>query len=399
MTLADTAAVLAALKAAKSGDTVFLDPAVPYARLGLDKLVFAAPGVTIASADPGRRASVAGVEMAGCDGITFRDLEVTINARTQTVFNVGTSKNIRLERIDMHGAAGGSLGGLMFRSSSNVSAVECEFHDIGTAVLIIDSAVVGVSGSRFHDIRGDGIQSSGTSAVTLDGNHFTDFRTKPGDHPDAIQFFTLNQKVAARGLTISNNVVERGKGDIVQGIFLGDEAKLGYDDVTIVENAILGGMWNGIAVANGRNLKIADNLVQAGEEMNSWIAVNGSTNATVQGNWATSLLKNGSNAGLVESGNVIIAAAKPGATLMAAWTSEKADAVAEDLIAAAEAKVGVLQEQLDTTMADLGAARGEAKAARATLAVVAADRDEDRAAMADAQERLAAALATYPTAA
>lgn len=396
MILNDTPALLAALKLAKAGDTLLLAPG-SYASIMLKNVIL--PGVTIASADPANPAIIAGVELTGCEGLTVRGLEVTISARTKTAFNVVGCKDVHLIGLDVHGEAGGELAGLMFRTSSNVSATECDFHDLGTTLRNIDSTGVTISACRFHDVRGDGIQTSGTSDITLEDNYFTNFYTKVPAHPDAIQFFTVNTKAPAKGIRIRRNKFERGVGDIIQGIFLGNEIDMPYIDVDISENVILGSMYNGIAIDGGQNVRIVDNLVQAFPDMGSWIMTTDCTNATVQGNWSTSYVKKGALPGFVDKDNVTIAAAAAGKSLLAAWTSDKADDTAADLIAAARALAGALQVELDTTKGELQAVLSSAKATRAVLALVVADRDEDRAAMAEAQARLAAAMATFAPAA
>ncbi|TAJ70611.1 MAG: hypothetical protein EPO51_16060, partial [Phenylobacterium sp.] len=275
---------------------------------------FSGSGVTITSADAANPATVAGVELSNCSGLTFSNLEITINARTQTAFNVNESSNIHLDGLDMHGPAGAQNAGLLFRNSTNVSVNDTDFHDLGTAVRNIDSSHVTVSGNRFKDLRSDGIQTTGTSNITITGNHLTDFHTAPGDHPDAIQFFTANQTAPVHDIVISDNVVVRGSGDIVQGIFMGNEADLPYVDVTISGNKIVGSMYNGIAIGMGQNLSITGNIVQAYADMGSWIRVEGSSNATIANNQSSQIATEEGNTGLTLSGNTTLAATTVGDT-------------------------------------------------------------------------------------
>jgi Ca2+-binding RTX toxin-like protein len=303
--------LISALRSAQSGDTILLS-AGNYSAIGLQGVNFAGPGVTIASADAAHPVTVAGVELSNCSGLTFRDLEVTINSRLQNAFNVAGSSNIHLDGLDVHGATGGVLPGLMFRNSSNVSVTDTQFHDLGTAVCNMNSTGVTISDNRFKDLRGDGIQTTGSSNVTIDGNHFTDFHTAPGDHPDAIQFFTLNQTAAVHDIVITDNVVVRGAGDIVQGIFLGNEIDMPYVDVTISGNKIIGAMYNGIAVGVGQNVNISGNIVQAYADQDSWIIIEHSSNATIANNQTLSLITSTGNTGLSLSGNTTLAATSVG---------------------------------------------------------------------------------------
>src|SRR3546814_17629153 len=87
-------------------------------------------------------------------------------------------------------------------------------------------------------------RSGGTNDVVISNNYFTDFHPVGADHPDAIQLWTTNTTESARNISITGNVFERGDGDIIQGIFLRDQSggKLPYQDVTISDNIVLGGM-------------------------------------------------------------------------------------------------------------------------------------------------------------
>lgn len=311
VTVRDSGALMAALKKADAGDVILLAPGA-YATIGIQGLKLDGSGVTVASADRANPVVVAGIEIANASGLTFRDLEVTLNARTETVFNIVDSRNIRLERLHLHGPPQSGKPGLMFRNSANVGVYDSKFHDVGTAVRNIDSTEVVMSGNDFREIYGDGIQSTGSSNVTITRNHFTNFHTSPGDHPDAIQFFTLNQKAPVHDIVITENVVIRGAGDITQGIFLGNEISMPYVNVKIAGNKIIGAMFNGIAIGNGQNVVVSDNLVQAYRDQDSWIRLEGLTNSTVENNQSTALLTEKGNVGLTERSNKKLRSAKVG---------------------------------------------------------------------------------------
>jgi Ca2+-binding RTX toxin-like protein len=312
-TVNSTDALVSALKTAQSGDTILLSPG-NYSTLALSGVNFSGQGVTIASADPSHPASVAGVELNNSSGLTFQNLEVTIDSRTGEAFDVSYSSNIHLSGINMHGPSGGESPGLLFKNSSNVSVDGSEFHDLGTAVRNVNSDHVTISNSKFHDLYSDGIQSTGSSYVTLHGNYFTDFHTAPGDHPDAMQFFTYGQTSSAHDIEVSDNTVVRGTGDIVQGIFMGNEANIAYQNVEITGNKLVGTMYNGIAIGDGQNVEIANNTVEGYTDMTSWIRVEGSSNVAIHDNQTTGLVDSNGNTGLTESNNTIIAQAPVGDT-------------------------------------------------------------------------------------
>jgi Ca2+-binding RTX toxin-like protein len=312
--VSNTDALIAALKTAQSGDTILLT-AGSYSAINLSGVNFAGQGVTIASADPSHPATVAGVGLDRCSGLTFSNLEVTINSSTQDAFDVSYSSNIHLVGINMHGAPGGDVPGLLFKNSSNVSVENSEFHDLGTsAVRNYQSDHVTISNNNFHDINGDGVDSNDSSYVTVHGNYFTNFHEAPGDHPDAIQFYTAGQTTSAHDITVSDNTVVRGTGDVVQGVFMGNEANIPYQNVEITGNKIIGEMYNGIAIGNGQNVEIANNVVEGYTDMTSWIRVEGSSGVSIHDNQTTGILDTNGNTGLSEANNTIISQAAIGDT-------------------------------------------------------------------------------------
>jgi hypothetical protein len=319
----NTAALQSALATARSGDRILLAPG-SYERLGLKGLKFGGE-VTIASAEPTKRAVVAGIEAVNVSGLRFENLELTINDRVDIAFSVaGGSDRVVLDRAVIHDPAKKSRSGVLIRDSTDVAVKNSELYDMGTALRIMNSRNVTVATNRFHDIHGgDGIQGTGSSGVKLAGNYFTDFYPNPGDHPDAIQFFTFNQKAPARDLTMTDNVFVRGAGGIVQGIFLGNEAQLPYQQVVITGNTLIGTMYNGIAVHLAEEVTIADNVVQSYADMASWILVNHASSATVTNNRAADFIYKGENKSLSEKGNKKLKAARVGdVSALKARTSE-----------------------------------------------------------------------------
>src|SRR3546814_397544 len=122
---------------------------------------------------------------------------------------------------------------------------------------------------------------------------------------DLIQLWTTNTTESARNISITGNVFERGDGDIIQGIFLRDQSggKLPYQDVTISDNIVLGGMYNGISVGNANGLVMTDNVVGAYTDQKSWLRIENSTDVVLTGNSAsTFLLKYDSY--IANSGNI-----------------------------------------------------------------------------------------------
>jgi Ca2+-binding RTX toxin-like protein len=222
----------------------------------------------------------------------------------------------------LNGTPSDDLTGLLIRKSSDVSVANSEFHELWNGIAFLDSDHVLIQNNKFHDIRTDGVRGGGTSDIKILNNSFTDFYPVAGDHPDAIQFWTTNTTASARNIEVSGNVYTRGNGGIVQGIFFRDQVgNLPFENVTISNNLVVGGMYNGIAVLGATNLKISGNTVAAFGDQDSWIRVERTDLAFLSDNNAFKFLFTDASR-VTDVGNTTIGrVADGGAALLQEWTS------------------------------------------------------------------------------
>src|SRR3546814_6393819 len=91
------------------------------------------------------------------------------------------------------------------------------------------------------------------------------------------------------------------------------------DLVTISDNIVLGGMYNGISVGNANGLAMTDNVVGAYTDQKSWLRIENSTDVLLTGNSAsTFLLKYDSY--IANSGNITTGPLKgPGEEVLKNW--------------------------------------------------------------------------------
>ena len=200
----------------------------------------------------------------------------------------------------------------------------CEFAFQGNGIGHLSCTDLMIERNTFHDLRSDGVAGGdGCARITIRGNTFTDFHPQPGDHPDAIQIWTAKAVAPTTDITIEDNVILRGQGGAVQGVFLGDESagKYPYQRVRIIGNLLAGTGTNGIAVGGGDDILIADNTVAGvgtGNDV-SRIRVQGVTNAVLRDNQAQEFVFPTGKAGVEETGSKVIAPVKDGgAALLAA---------------------------------------------------------------------------------
>jgi Ca2+-binding RTX toxin-like protein len=298
----------AALTTAKSGDKILLE-AGNYGNVQLKGITINGE-VTITSKDAGNPATLTGLTVTNSQGLAFDNLHLDYS-KPWTVWNtqIVGSKNITLSNMDVHGSLDNNpqndQSGLLVKDSSNVTIKNSEFHELDHAVSLSNNNGVRIEGNVIHDIRADGVISQGSSNVNVLNNAFRDFSPVSGDHPDAIQFLTRGTTAKAHDITVSGNIITRGDGAIIQGIFITDQIGIGYDRVTVTDNVVVGGMYNGIMVANANGVVVDGNTIAAYGDMGSYMRVNNSTNAKVTNNEAMLFNLEGTT-GLTDTGNVKI---------------------------------------------------------------------------------------------
>jgi nitrous oxidase accessory protein NosD len=310
VTVSDSAKLQSALNNARDGQVIELMPG-EYVLDKVQDLKFAR-GVTVTSADPVHPAVLDGIYLQDSTGLTFRDLEVKVDPRQKVGALVLGGGHINLEALDVYGTGVGKGLGLRVMNASNVTLANLNVHDLEGGIAIVNTDTVSVLNSNIHDLEVDGILSAGSAYVTISGNRFTNFFPQPGDHSDAIQFFTFGTTKPTHDLTITDNTYVRGRGIGAQGIFMNNEAGIPYENVTISGNAIIGGVYHGIAIALVDHLNLTHNLVEGYVDQTSWILIDRSTHSSESDNISTNYNYTGGNADLVKSGNKTVRQPKVG---------------------------------------------------------------------------------------
>lgn len=298
-TVGTTAELRATIGNAKNGDTILLESGT-YSSVMLRGLNIDG-NITITSKNPAKQAVFTDLNVRDSSGMTFRGIEFAADPKAGMYkFTVMGSENIVLDKLYVHGTLNDNpwddTSPLMIRNSKNVSVTNSEFEQVWHGVSFLDNDGLTITGNEFHDIRTDGVRGGGTSNLLISNNTFTDFYPHPGkradgmdkDHPDGIQIWTTNTSKVASNITITDNVVMRGDGAPVQGIFLRDTfSNLPFEDVTITGNVVIGGMANGISVDGAKGLLVENNQVIAIDDSKSHIRIQLVTEGTVANNEAT----------------------------------------------------------------------------------------------------------------
>ena len=118
-------------------------------------------------------------------------------------------------------------------------------------------------------------------------NHFTDFYPVGAgqlDRRSCRRHSVLDhehERADAHDIEITRNIYVRGHGSWVQGIFVSDGVGLPFQHVTVTDNVIEGGEYNGITVGGCAGLTISGNKVQPYTDMTSWIRIEKCTDVTI----------------------------------------------------------------------------------------------------------------------
>lgn len=321
-TVSDTTSLIHALQSAHAGDTILLQ-AGDYSTLKLYGMNFSTP-VTITSADASNPAVMHGISLQNTSGLTFTHLDMQYEPTLANAATVSGSHNITFDSVEVAGSAANRVGtGILIRSSDHVAVTNSNIHDEGDGIAHLNSNYVTIANNSIHDMSNDGVRGGGSSNVTIDHNTFTNFHPAQYAHNDAIQFWTTNTTTSAHDLTITNNTFIRGDGSPVQGIFMGNELQIPYQNVTITGNAIVGGAYQGINLDDAQNAKVEHNFVEGYQDMGSWIQVLRSTGVTVDNNEATSFIIQSNNTNLTQFANVNLTAPAIGdLTAYDAWSQD-----------------------------------------------------------------------------
>lgn len=315
-----TSQLTAALATAKSGDSIFVASG-SYSNINL-KNINPLGNVLITSADPQHQAVLNDMVVSNSRNLTFSGLTLHTTGNSGiTPFKVLSSANITLDHLNVSGPALGSaaeVSGLMIRMSTGITVKNSEFSNLRHGIELLDNSQIVIRGNFLHDIRTDGVHGGNDSNVTIAQNLFTNFHPAVGDHPDAIQFWTTNTTASAHDFTITGNSIIRGAGDPIQGIFLRDQVgTLPFGNVSITNNLVVGGMYNGIFVNGATGVDISKNIVVAFPDQKSWIRTEGVSNLSVNANMSTAYVLPAPG---VPAGNQLIqSAVDGGSSTLAFW--------------------------------------------------------------------------------
>jgi hypothetical protein len=295
-TIGDAAALNAAIGCAASGTTLKLAPG-NFGTIEIRNPP--ATGLTITSVDPLRPAKFNGLAIHGSSGFTLRNLKIggppPSGWRYAMLIFRGsgfTADNLELTG-DQDEATGALDSAIMIRNIEGARLSHLRIAQHRNGISLLDVRQVEVVNNSITNMRVDGIRGGGVNDARIARNVIGTFHPVAGDHPDGIQLWSRNQKESAENIVIEDNLILRGSGAPIQGIFVEDRINLPFRRLVIRNNLCVGTMYNGIMIMGGEGATISGNSVIPLDPQLSWIRVETSRDVAVTGNEAGKFMLSG----------------------------------------------------------------------------------------------------------
>lgn len=302
--VADQTQLNSALRMANGGDSIVLASSFKNADILL--YGFNKPGgLTITSQDGGQ-ASVASLKIGNSSNITVSNLDCPQAAGDSKQIAVRFCTNVEFTGLHVHGPASGKPGlGMNIQDCTGVSVRDCAFDHLSTGILYLRNNGMTLENNKLSYMVTDGFIGTSTNHLKILNNYFSEWRHVGDAHPDCIQLFTGPGDQPSSDITISGNVYNRGSGTPTQGIFIRNvSGKPSFDNLTITNNTVIGGSYNGISLDSVQSAVVSGNVVQGYGDQQSMLMVRNSLGKVViQNNVASDYNYVGPN--LQSTGNML----------------------------------------------------------------------------------------------
>ena len=326
-TVTTMTALNAAVLKATPGSAIEVAPG-NYPFLEIKGVGFDQP-ITIRSAEEARPATFEGFSIRNSNNINLQNLAIRPKLRMNEPSRYGAivlkSKNIGIDAVSFVGPLIGPKKAynmaIMLRLSRNISLTRSYFANFRHGVGMLELNGSRIALNEFERLQTDAIRGGGVSGIRIENNVITNFSPAPGDHPDGIQLWSTNQRDPGRDIVIAENLVARGQGDPIQGIFIRDTFKeLPFEDIEVRRNLVLGGLYNGISVNGVEKLLVRDNTVIGRSDQKSWIRIQRSRDARSSSNIAQQFLSIDNGVEPQQTGNSEVAPLDSGqAQVISQW--------------------------------------------------------------------------------
>lgn len=186
--------------------------------------------------------------------VTIAAEHATVKGLALTGRNITWRGGILTATDGMTGTA--RRGYAVYVSGQDITVSSATITDARMGMVVTNARNVGVYNSRFWRLRSDGLHTSRTVNLSIEGNTFSDFRPLATDHPDAIQM-----RDGVTNARIRGNVVRGDAQGIAQMDTTGD---LPLALITISGNRVSVAMYHQITLGDCTGCGIEGNVVRRG---------------------------------------------------------------------------------------------------------------------------------------
>ena len=307
--------LLKTLRDAKQATTILVSPG-SYGTFIVNNLQVP-PGTIVKSAKGADLATFQGLSFDNVSGLRFQDVDIVPSSKTlihgRYAALVTNSRHLQFVGVRFRAPKGGLYqkfpGGLMLRGDSNILIQRSYFGGFKHGLMMLDASHLLIENNEFENLQTDAIRGGGVRDSVIQANVLTDFHPKRGDHPDGIQLWSNNQKRPGRNIRILDNLIVRGSGQPVQGIFIRDtRLTMPFENLKIAGNLVIGALYNGISVGGANGAEVRENTVIPLSGQKSWIRLEQTRNAVAEKNYAGSFIFRNNKSKPVSKQNTIISA-------------------------------------------------------------------------------------------
>lgn len=154
--------------------------------------------------------------------------------------------------------------GIHVRWAKGVTVSDNSFEDLRVALYLQQSSDLTVRYNTLRYMR-EGFNIAATTGLDIVGNHFSLFFPNygRGEHPDAIQFWTRNEKQGSHNVKLIENFIAMGGPRAVQGIFAASENFMRHRNFEVSRNVYYGSSPHGISLYAVDGVNANNNVVLA----------------------------------------------------------------------------------------------------------------------------------------
>lgn len=150
---------------------------------------------------------------------------------------------------------------VQIQQSARVTLADNRIERLDRGVHLVDAQESKIIHNLFSRLDRDGVSAVGVRDLTIQGNRFLGLATGGANRGTFIHFWTRGAEAASSNIRILDNVLIQDTAELVQGIFMGNEDRIPYQNVEISNNLIVLGTPQGIHLQLASNARITRNIL------------------------------------------------------------------------------------------------------------------------------------------